>query len=185
MRSPSNSHLHFKTIFSLPKSLMASSFAQTLKPDLPQHLDDLLCSDPQKQQQEECSSLTKSNGSTLLLGSLSGYLSGESRIERAWAHWTNLGRPKLIVAPMVDNSELPFRLLCRKYGAEAAYTPMLHSRIFTENEKYRNMEFTTCQVSDNLKPFYCVDNLNFLFHLVIDVLNLLMHVSSCYLLIKS
>uniref|UniRef100_A0A166AYI9 DUS-like FMN-binding domain-containing protein n=1 Tax=Daucus carota subsp. sativus TaxID=79200 RepID=A0A166AYI9_DAUCS len=72
-------------------------------------------------------------------------LSGESRIERAWAHWKKLGEPKLIVAPMVDNSELPFRLLCRKYGATAAYTPMLHSRIFTENEKYRLQEFTTCK----------------------------------------
>lgn len=74
-------------------------------------------------------------------------LSSESRIERAWAHWTKLGQPKLIVAPMVDNSELPFRMLCRKYGADAAYTPMLHSRIFTETEKYRNQEFTTCKVT--------------------------------------
>ncbi|KAL9999109.1 putative tRNA-dihydrouridine(16/17) synthase (NAD(P)(+)) [Helianthus debilis subsp. tardiflorus] len=67
------------------------------------------------------------------------------RIERAWAHWKRLGEPKLIVAPMVDNSELPFRLLCRKYGAEAAYTPMLHSRIFNENDKCRSQEFTTCK----------------------------------------
>ncbi|KAL2486307.1 FMN-linked oxidoreductase superfamily protein [Abeliophyllum distichum] len=71
------------------------------------------------------------------IGRPNGYLTGESRIERAWAHWKKLGQPKLIVAPMVDNSELPFRMLCRKYGAQAAYTPMLHSRIFTENEKYR------------------------------------------------
>ena len=73
-------------------------------------------------------------------------LSGESRAEQAWAHWTKLGRPRFIVAPMVDNSELPFRMLCRKYGAQGAYTPMLHSRIFTETEKYRNEEFTTCKV---------------------------------------
>ncbi|RWW55503.1 hypothetical protein BHE74_00037860, partial [Ensete ventricosum] len=72
-------------------------------------------------------------------------LSGEIRVVRAWAHWNRLGAPKLVVAPMVDNSELPFRMLCRKYGAEAAYTPMLHSRIFAENEKYRSMEFTTCK----------------------------------------
>ena len=82
-------------------------------------------------------------------------MNGGSRIERAWAHWSKLGRPKLIVAPMVDNSELPFRLLCRKYGAEAAYTPMLHSRIFTENDKYRNVEFTTCQVYEKFNPSLC------------------------------
>ena len=53
-------------------------------------------------------------------------LTGEdSRVQRAWTHWNNLGRPKLIVAPMVDNSELPFRMLCRKYGDQAAYTPLV------------------------------------------------------------
>lgn len=68
------------------------------------------------------------------------------RIERAWRHWRSIGEPKFMVAPMVDNSELPFRMLCRKYGANAAYTPMLHSRIFSENEKYRSSEFSTCKV---------------------------------------
>jgi hypothetical protein len=69
-----------------------------------------------------------------------------SHIEAAWEHWRKLGSPKLLVAPMVDQSELPFRLLCRKYGATAAYTPMFHSRLFAENLKYRK-EFTTCPVS--------------------------------------
>lgn len=76
-------------------------------------------------------------------------MNGEWIVQRAWEHWRRLGAPKLVVAPMVDNSELPFRMLCRKYGAEAAYTPMLHSRIFTENEKYRMTEFTTCKVRSN------------------------------------
>ncbi|CAL1380727.1 unnamed protein product [Linum trigynum] len=59
---------------------------------------------------------------------------------------------------MVDNSELPFRMLCRKYGADAAYTPMLHSRIFTENEKYRSQEFTTCKEDRPLFVQFCAND---------------------------
>lgn len=101
--------------------------------------DDCLCSIPLEQKDlEETQYLTMNRPNA--------YLKGESRIERAWFHWKKLGEPKFIVAPMVDNSELPFRLLCRKYGADAAYTPMLHSRLFTEDGKYRSVEFTTCKV---------------------------------------
>ena len=120
--------------------------------------DDCLCSDitttcsfPLEQKDvEETQSLS--------LNRPNGYLKGESRIERAWSHWKKLGEPKLIVAPMVDNSELPFRLLCRKYGAEAAYTPMLHSRLFNEDEKYRAMEFSTCKEDRPLFVQFCANN---------------------------
>jgi hypothetical protein len=46
-----------------------------------------------------------------------------------------------IVAPMVGASELPFRLLCRKYGASLAYTPMISSDRFAVDEEYRKVEF--------------------------------------------
>ena len=38
--------------------------------------------------------------------------------------WESIGSPQLVVAPMVEQSELPFRMLCRKFGATLAYTPM-------------------------------------------------------------
>ncbi|KAL0643284.1 hypothetical protein Bca4012_041574 [Brassica carinata] len=114
-------------------------------PNPSQVLDDLLSSEQHQQQPESLSSPGR-------------VLSIDTRVEQAWAHWKKLGRPKYIVAPMVDNSELPFRLLCQKYGAQAAYTPMLHSRVFTETEKYRNQEFTTCKEDRPLFVQFCAND---------------------------
>lgn len=102
--------------------------------------------------------------------------------------WKKMGNPRYVVAPMVDQSELAFRMLCRKvrappqmiphvhlrahsrpgrgtrhwmllghiktggsppspppqYGADLAYTPMLHARLFVEDKRYREEMFTTC-----------------------------------------
>lgn len=43
----------------------------------------------------------------------------------------------LVVAPMVDQSDLPFRLLCRRYGSNLCVTPMIHARLVTESSMYR------------------------------------------------
>mmetsp|Transcript_13850 Transcript_13850/g.29131 ORF Transcript_13850/g.29131 Transcript_13850/m.29131 type:complete len:439 (+) Transcript_13850:340-1656(+) len=43
----------------------------------------------------------------------------------------------LVVAPMVDASDLPFRLLCRRYGANMCYTPMIHSGMVLSSKAYR------------------------------------------------
>lgn len=44
---------------------------------------------------------------------------------------------KYILAPMVDQSELPFRLMVRRYGVECTYSPMFNANLFVKNLKYR------------------------------------------------
>lgn len=53
------------------------------------------------------------------------------------------GEKAFVVGPMVDQSELPFRMLCRQFGATLAYTPMLHAKSFAEGVAYRRHFFTT------------------------------------------
>jgi tRNA-dihydrouridine synthase 1 len=56
---------------------------------------------------------------------------------------------------MVEASELPFRMLCREFGAQLCYTPMLHSRMMLEEKGYLDEHFSTCAADRPLVAQLC------------------------------
>ena len=52
-------------------------------------------------------------------------------------------RPLYIAAPMVRYSKLPFRQLCRDYGVDLTYTPMMLAKEFTRHPHARHTDFST------------------------------------------
>lgn len=69
----------------------------------------------------------------------------EARKPECWRVFREvLGSPRHVVAPMVDGSVLPFRLLCRRHGADLAYTPMIFASIFVKDPTFRRLQFASC-----------------------------------------
>lgn len=60
-----------------------------------------------------------------------------------------------IVAPMVGGSELAFRLLCRRHGADVAYTPMLEAQKFVEDADFKRSFFQTHAEDRPLVAHFC------------------------------
>ncbi len=73
----------------------------------------------------------------------------------AWAFWRRIGSPRRVLAPMVNQSELAFRMLARAHGATLAYTPMLHSVHFAAEATYRRDNFEVHAADRPLVVQFC------------------------------
>lgn len=76
----------------------------------------------------------------------------ESKV--AYDLWRSINSPKTAIAPMVDMCDLPFRILCRKYGTELSYTQMYNCIHFTNSETFREKVYK--EINEELDYPYIV-----------------------------
>ena len=150
----------------------AAARGETLSKSARKRIIKLQQLDERKEKRKEDKKLRKQNRKERPFVPSSGAPSGEvaeelvsrkplSEAEHAaasWALWRSLGSPRLVLAPMVNQSELAFRLLARKYGAQLCYTPMLHSTLFASEEYYRVDNFDPLPDEGPLVVQFCGDD---------------------------
>nr|CDJ93285.1 tRNA-dihydrouridine synthase and Proteasome domain containing protein [Haemonchus contortus] len=76
------------------------------------------------------------------------------------AFWRNYlaGKENVkVVAPMVDQSELAFRMFMRKHGAHITVTPMIHAHLFVNDPTYRRNSLALCEADRPLIVQFCAN----------------------------
>jgi len=86
----------------------------------------------------------------------------QNHYDAAWVFYKKIGSPKNVVAPMVNQSELAFRLMCRKYKADLCYTPMFHSRLFALQPDLKDKAFATTPEDRPLFVQFCANDPHYL-----------------------
>jgi tRNA-dihydrouridine synthase 1 len=75
----------------------------------------------------------------------------ELKLYTSTSFYDSIGSPKFISAPMVDQSNLAWRILVRKNGADLAFAQMMHARNFVNDKKYRAdcIDWDDCSGADS------------------------------------
>jgi len=74
---------------------------------------------------------------------------------QGWEWYRSIGSPRFVLSPMVGQSELAFRMLCRRHGAQLAYTPMFIASQFVASPAYRKAVWQTCPEDRPLIVQFC------------------------------
>jgi tRNA-dihydrouridine synthase len=85
----------------------------------------------------------------------------DRRVEEAWRFYREkLGSPRFACAPMVGQSELPYRMLLRQSGCDICWTPMLHADEFAaaNKEEMIRQGFSTCDADRPLVVQFCANS---------------------------
>ncbi|SNX82246.1 related to tRNA dihydrouridine synthase [Melanopsichium pennsylvanicum] len=81
----------------------------------------------------------------------------------SWDFYRAIGSPTRVVAPMVDQSELPWRIISRRYGSDLVYTPMINAKLFAdENSKKKKVKYQEV----NFNKEHCEEGTSSLSHLL-------------------